>query len=56
MPRLFTHHSPTRTPGSERVFTDDHERPGSAAPLERDALSDCRVSRRRACRIPPDRT
>lgn len=56
MPRHFTHHSPARISGSERVFTDDHVRPGSAAPLERDAPTDRRVSRPLACRTPPDRT
>jgi hypothetical protein len=33
MPRLFTHHSTARTAGSERVFTDDRGRLGSAAPI-----------------------
>lgn len=56
MPRHCTHHSLARTSGSERVFTDDHERPGSAAPHERDAPIVSRVSRPRACRTPPDRT
>ena len=56
MPRHCTHHSLARTSGSERVFTDDHERPGSAAPYERDAPTGARGTRPRACRTPPDRT
>lgn len=56
MPRLFTHHSLTRASGSERVFTDDHEHPGSDAPPERDVSAAARVPRPPACRTPPDRT
>ena len=37
MPRRFTHHSPARTSGSERVFTDDRGRHWRAAPTRRDA-------------------
>ena len=56
MPRHCTHHSRARTSGCERVFTDDHERPGSAAPHGRDAPRGAPVSRLRACRTPLDRT
>jgi hypothetical protein len=37
MPRLSTRHSPSRTSGRERVFTNDDERLRSAAPIRRDA-------------------
>ncbi len=56
MPRHFTHHSLARTSGSERVFTDDHEHPGSDAPFERDVPVAARVPRSPACRTPPDCT
>ena len=56
MPRHFTHHSLARTSGCERVFTDDHEHPGSAAPPERDIPADAPVPRPPACRTPPDCT
>lgn len=48
MPRLFTRHSPARTSGGERVFTDDGGRRRSAALIERDASHGALVRRPRS--------